>query len=1077
MQPSRPLHRRVFDYYRREGFGALMSRIGQELMQRMPVLERNQHRLPSSVSDALPPAIFGNVDLPADGAAESSVLLRVAGWAWSRHGVGSIDIYIDGELVSTTTTCIQRHDVAAAFGGEQAAELSGYSADIPIGGLKDGPHRLAITARSEPDLTRSFERTFRRVSSQALYHAYYENSVMPADAIAELLRDAASMGPLPAFSLVIDGEWDGDLRATIRSIESQGLPNVSWRILASASRHEWIDAQLRDHGNAPTSVTTRFDDALVTHEQGSFIGFLKPGEQLAPGALVSFAAAAVRACDVIYSDHDVVQHTGRHIDPSFKPDWSPDHLLGRDYVGPSYMFRNTAASRESVQRVLPGRGAGWRYDLLLRLTGPLRDVEHIARVLWSVPQSHMPSKRSQDEVQAVQETIRRRAYDATVEETVRPGVRRIRWHTAKRQKVSIIIPTTGRIDYLRPCLDSLRSLTFYPNYEIVLIDNGRGKHREGIEYARSLDVRVMTRDEPFNWAKLNNDGARESDGSLLLFLNDDTEVVEEDWLTELVSLAERPDVGAVGAMLLYPNGTIQHAGVVLVGHGGGAMHLFHGLDPAKPLYLDFHAVCREVSATTGACLMVRRELFEAVGGFDEGLSVVGNDVDLCLRLHARGNRTLWTPHSTLVHHESVSRAAISIGIDEKRMWDRWADVLSRGDCYFNPNLDCTRPDAGIDWSSLKVRRASPKHGNGSGINLIGYIRAEMGLGEAARGYAGALSEADVPFAVIDYSADNPARMGDDSWLHKVSPEAPYDTNLILVNANLIPAAVSALPQEFTAGRYTIGSWAWEMPEFPDEWLEAFTVVNEVWAPSSFVRDAVSRKSPVPVIHIPYAVRSPTGPFLERDELSMPSGGYQFLTMYDVHSVRERKNPDAAVRAFKSAFAPDDKRVVLIIKVNGRLGPTTDPTEEWTAGYDNIVVMDQPMSRHEVDSLMARIDCFVSLHRSEGFGLPIAEAMSHGKPVIATYWSGNVDFMAPHNSACIDYEMVTLDRDYGPYRTGQQWAEPDADQASRWMKRLAAEPGLGRTLGREARISVHSMLAPNAIGAAMARRLAALSHNQ
>jgi glycosyltransferase involved in cell wall biosynthesis len=467
--------------------------------------------------------------------------------------------------------------------------------------------------------------------------------------------------------------------------------------------------------------------------------------------------------------------------------------------------------------------------------------------------------------------------------------------------------------------------------------------------------------------------------------------------------------------------------------------------------------------------MVTRERFDDVRGFDEDLAIVGNDVDLCLRLGARGYRNIWTPHSVLVHHESVSRGPIAIGADEQKIWDRWADLLAKGDPYSNPNLDSTKSDCSIDWKRLAQRGAVDSDAMRPGINLIGYIRAEMGLGEAARGHAHALEQAGVPFTVVDYSAGNPARMGDDSWLHKATSEAPFATNVIHINADLIAGAIQAMPREIFRDRYTIGVWAWEMPEFPDEWLSAFDVVDEIWAPSAFIQEAVSRKSPVPVVRMPYAVSIPRGPFLPREDFGLAASRYQFLTMYDVNSIRERKNPDAVVRAFRAAFAPDDESVALAIKING-VTREGGPVEEWTEGYSNIRIVDRTLTRHEVDSLIAGSDCFVSLHRSEGFGLPIAEAMGLGKPVIATNWSGNVDFMTAKNAACIDYELITLDHDYGPYQAGQYWAEPDVEQGAGWMRRLVDSPSLGEDLGRAARSQVQALLAPAVVGSRIAQRL-------
>ena len=611
--------------------------------------------------------------------------------------------------------------------------------------------------------------------------------------------------------------------------------------------------------------------------------------------------------------------------------------------------------------------------------------------------------------------------------------------------------------------------TDYSNYDVVFIDNGRGANRDGIAFLLSHGHRVIERNEPFNWSRLNNVGASATSGELLLFLNDDIEITEPGWLTELVGHALRPDIGAVGALLTYPDGHIQHAGVVLVGHGGGAMHLLHRMEPGPDVYLGLQSVTREVTANTGACLMVSRRHFEEVGGFDEDLEVVGNDIDLCLRLRALGYRSIWTPYATLRHYESVSRSAISIIGDETKMWQRWSSALRAGDPHFNPRLVQYRPDCAIDWDQANARKPAAID-QGAGVNLIGYARAEMGLGEAMRGEAQAMTDVDIPFAIIDYRHGNPSRMGDDTFAHKVVAQPAYDVNLIYINADALEQALSKLPSHLRAGRYTIASWAWEMPEFPDQWLHAFGLIDEVWAPSEFVRQSVAPKAPCPVITVPYAVRVPPGPFLGREHFGLPTDAYQFLMMYDVHSVRERKNPRGALNAFLRAFGDSDRSVTLVIKINNSDDQERRAIDELVRDRANVVILDRAMSRTDVDSLLWCSDSYISLHRSEGFGLPIAEAMGLGKPVIATHWSGCVDFMTPDNAACVEYSLVTLDRDFGPYAAGQHWAEPDLDHAAWWMKRLRDDPAVGIELGGRASETIRTDFSPLRVGELTHRRL-------
>lgn len=347
----------------------------------------------------------------------------------------------------------------------------------------------------------------------------------------------------------------------------------------------------------------------------------------------------------------------------------------------------------------------------------------------------------------------------------------------------------------------------------------------------------------------------------------------------------------------------------------------------------------------------------------------------------------------------------------------------------------------------------------------------MGLGVVARGMATALETAGIPFNIINIESGNYSQHTDYSWTHKEVSRSDYDTTIVFMNPDQSLHLRSQVPATMLGDRYVVAQWYWELQQLPDEWIKEFEFVDEVWAGSQFIADAVSRRSPSPVVRIPPVVLLSEGAGLSRDALGLPADRYLFLAMFDTNSVLQRKNPLGVLRAFKTAFPTTDKSG-LVMKFNNPdyRQPLLESVREEIAGRDDIVLIDRIMPRSEVTSLIEACDCFVSLHRSEGFGLGPAEAMSLAKPAIVTNWSGSVDYMTADNSIAIDYELVKLGQDYGPYKAHQVWAEPDVEQAAHWMKKLAHDPELGRRLGRRARETIQTQFSPQIVGAMIRDRL-------
>nr|WP_240479926.1 glycosyltransferase family 4 protein [Paenibacillus fonticola] len=382
---------------------------------------------------------------------------------------------------------------------------------------------------------------------------------------------------------------------------------------------------------------------------------------------------------------------------------------------------------------------------------------------------------------------------------------------------------------------------------------------------------------------------------------------------------------------------------------------------------------------------------------------------------------------------------------------------------------------------MLLKKAFPiekKSGNQSltnlsnGINLIGYSRAEMGIGESCRIAARNLDAVEIPFGILNFIGTNSARMQDFTWSHREMEAPLHSVNLFHINAEQMTEVYAHYGNSLFQGRYNIGYWHWELLDFPDEWIDNFNLVDEVWVPSTFVADSVAMKSPVPVVKIPHSIKVDLVEPRNREYYHLPKDAFLFLSMYDVKSYQERKNPRASIEAFKAAFAPDDLHVGLVLKVNCYKSGQTDLEllDSLIANYQNIYLIKETLNRNDVNSLLSITDCFVSLHRSEGFGLGLAEAMYLGKPVIGTNWSSNIDFMNDSNSCLVDYTLIALGEDYGPYKGYQYWADPNIHHAAQFMKRLVDDEDYYRSIALAGQKYIQEQYSPEAVGRLIQKRL-------
>ncbi|MGN7399007.1 glycosyltransferase family 4 protein [Cytobacillus praedii] len=369
-----------------------------------------------------------------------------------------------------------------------------------------------------------------------------------------------------------------------------------------------------------------------------------------------------------------------------------------------------------------------------------------------------------------------------------------------------------------------------------------------------------------------------------------------------------------------------------------------------------------------------------------------------------------------------------------------------------------------------------KHLMKKGVNLIGYARAEFGLGEACRLAAKALESAGIPFCIINFPY-SPTRQNDLSWRHKEVAAPLYNTNVFFINADQMYHHYNKniLKKAWFRNRYNIGYWHWELPDFPVFWNGSFNLVNEIWVPSQFTYQSISKNTYKPVVIMPHGILVEFPANMNRNCFGIPDNRFLFLTMYDIQSTSARKNPNGVIDAFKKAFNKNDGQVGLVLKVNNanHFPKELAKLNHKIAEYENISVIDKILSRQELNGLMNVMDCYVSLHRAEGFGLPIAEAMFLGKPVIATNWSGNVDFINENNACLVDFTLEKIGRNYGPYHANQKWAEPNIFHAANYMKELVHDRSLVNRIGLNAKRSIMSDFSPKSIGLKYKSRLTEL----
>ncbi|HTY91172.1 MAG TPA: glycosyltransferase [Methanocella sp.] len=517
------------------------------------------------------------------------------------------------------------------------------------------------------------------------------------------------------------------IKAAVESVLAQTYDN--WELcLADASTKGDVKECLRSYASEDSRIKVRFlennlgiaanSNEALSLATGEYVALLDHDDELSPDALYEIVKLLQDHpdADMIYSDEDKIDIGGNRSSPFFKPDWSQDTFL-------SYMYTcHVGVYRKKLVDEIGGFREGFEgsqdYDLTLRIIEKAGKICHVPKVLYHWRTTPGSTATDLDKKgyahtageKAITDYLRRNGIDAVVEEGAWPTSYRVKRKILYSPLVSVIIPTRDNVDVLRRCIDSIIGKTDYKNFEIIVVNND-SKDKETYGYFEELRekniARVLEYDHPFNFSAINDMAAKAARGDVLLFLNNDMEVIDPGWLSAMLEHAQRKEVGAVGCKLLYPNGMVQHAGVILGLTGGvvekgvaGHSHKWY-IGPEHG-YFGRVDLIQDVSAVTAACMMVRRDVFEEVGGFDENLSIAFNDVDLCLKIRRKGYLIVYTPYASLYHHESYSRGYEDtpekierFEKEVKLVRGRWGGVIDAGDPYYSPNLTLDREDFSI----------------------------------------------------------------------------------------------------------------------------------------------------------------------------------------------------------------------------------------------------------------------------------------------------------------------------------------------------------------------------------------------
>ena len=658
------------------------------------------------------------IDSPAlaQGAAVSPIRgsLRVEGWAVARVGVASVSAFVDGVESAEAYYGVRREDVALVHPDWDGAANSGFGLSIPAKLLTVGEHKVRIAVRDL--LGREISRTFS-VIVELTADISWPDALRMRIPVAELHLDKLVLSSLrhePSIELFMPVRNSNleSARTTLATLCNQALD--AWTLTVSIEERgkSLRDTQLRlldGFSLLPGKVLFREPGKRLKHLPNSqphsndaemLRAILKPGDRLGQDALLELALASAQNSDAdfVYSDERRIDPVSGKMAAYFKPDWSPELLLSSNYIGRLWVATPQLLRRAGITL---GEDSLSEYEMVLRLTRAAHKIVHVPKILCERGNAQLdqPDTERNSLLQAAEAMGIR----AEIQPGCTAGVYRFKRAVKKRGLVSIVIPTCGSKELIRTCISSLRRVTTNNKFEIICVENtppGKFATRRWIK--NHADQTIRTR-EPFNWSRFNNLGVRAAspNSEYLLFLNDDIEAFEPDWLDALLEHGQRNEIGVTGALLLYPDRSIQHAGLFTVGLGLGR-HAHRFAPQGDPGSFGRALTQRNVLAVTGACMLFKHSFFQSLGGFDEAHSIINNDLDICLRSLDRGKQVVFTPYARLIHHEMSSRSSMADIYEVKTFEKTWQQKCAEGDPFYNPCLSRAETNLSTDLEPVQV---------------------------------------------------------------------------------------------------------------------------------------------------------------------------------------------------------------------------------------------------------------------------------------------------------------------------------------------------------------------------------------